>query len=306
MTSKSLRIAVIAGDGIGREVIPAGMAALEAAARGTDLALSFTELEWGCEYYARHGRMMDEDGLDRLATFDAIYLGAIGAPTVPDHIAVWELLLPLRQRFPAVRQPASDAAAARLDVAARQPRPGRHRHGLRPRKHRRRIRRPRRPHPRRHAARGRRADRPLHAARHRAHRALRLRGRGASGRERCSRARPSRTRCATRWSSGTRSRRSSARTTRRSSTASITSTRSPRAWSRTPATLDVIVASNLFGDILTDIGAAISGQPRHRAGREHQPGAPVSVDVRADSRLGAGYRRARASPIRLARSGPAR
>ncbi len=99
MTTKPLRIAVIAGDGIGREVIPAGMAALEAAVRGTDLALSFTEFEWGCEYYARHGRMMDEDALDRLARFDAIYLGAIGAPSVPDHIAVWQLLLPLRQRF---------------------------------------------------------------------------------------------------------------------------------------------------------------------------------------------------------------
>ena len=93
------KIAVIAGDGIGREVIPAGMAALEAATRGTGVALSFTELPWGCEYYLEHHRMMDEDGFDRLATFDAIYLGAIGAPGVADHVSVWELILPLRQRF---------------------------------------------------------------------------------------------------------------------------------------------------------------------------------------------------------------
>src|SRR5712692_10298000 len=97
--SHRFRIAVIAGDGIGREVIPAGLAAIEAAARGSDLALSFTELPWGCEFYARHGRMMDEDGFDRLATFDAIYLGAIGSPSVPDHLAVWDLILPIRQRF---------------------------------------------------------------------------------------------------------------------------------------------------------------------------------------------------------------
>src|SRR5882762_3691430 len=92
-------IAVIAGDGIGREVIPPGMAALEAATRGTDVSLSFTELPWGCEYYLAHRRMMDEDGFERLAAFDAIYLGAIGAPGVPDHVSVWELILPIRQRF---------------------------------------------------------------------------------------------------------------------------------------------------------------------------------------------------------------
>ncbi len=92
-------IAVIPGDGIGQEVIPAGIAAIEAAARGSNVSFTFTPLPWGCDYYTRHGRMMDADGFERLAKFDAIYLGAIGAPTVPDHIAVWDLLLPLRQRF---------------------------------------------------------------------------------------------------------------------------------------------------------------------------------------------------------------
>ena len=93
------KIAVIAGDGIGKEVVPAGLAAVAAATRRAGVSLEVTELPWGCDYYLRHGRMMDEDGFERLARFDAIYLGAIGSPAVPDHIAVWDLLLPVRQRF---------------------------------------------------------------------------------------------------------------------------------------------------------------------------------------------------------------
>ena len=92
------RIAIIAGDGIGKEVIPAGVAVLEAATRGRGVTLDFTELPWGCEYYLKHQRMMDEDGMARLAAFDAIYLGAIGAPTVPDRVTA-DLLLRIRQRF---------------------------------------------------------------------------------------------------------------------------------------------------------------------------------------------------------------
>jgi tartrate dehydrogenase/decarboxylase / D-malate dehydrogenase len=94
----SFRIAVIAGDGIGREVVPAGIAALQAATRGA-ASLTFVDLPWGCDYYVANGRMMDADGFDQLAKYDAIYLGAIGDPRVPDHVAVWDLLLPLRQRF---------------------------------------------------------------------------------------------------------------------------------------------------------------------------------------------------------------
>src|SRR6476619_6849709 len=98
-TTKVHKIAVIAGDGIGKEVIPAGIAAIEAATKGTSVSLSFSELPWGCEFYLAHGRMLEEDGCDRLAKFDAIYLGAIGAPTVPDHISAGDLLLPLRKHF---------------------------------------------------------------------------------------------------------------------------------------------------------------------------------------------------------------
>ena len=92
------RVAVIAGDGIGREVIPAGMAAIAAAVRDTDFKLAFTEFPWGCEFYQAHGRMLDDDGFERLAGFDAIYLGAIGAPGVPDGISA-ALILAIRQRF---------------------------------------------------------------------------------------------------------------------------------------------------------------------------------------------------------------
>jgi tartrate dehydrogenase/decarboxylase/D-malate dehydrogenase len=98
-TTRTHRIAVIPGDGIGKEVIEAGTAVLEAATRGSGVSLAFTHLPWGCDYYLEHGRMMDADGFTRLRAFDAIYLGAIGDPRVADHVAVWDLLLPLRQRF---------------------------------------------------------------------------------------------------------------------------------------------------------------------------------------------------------------
>ena len=96
--ASSFRIAVIAGDGIGREVIPAGMAAIDAATRGTGVAVSFTEFPWGCAYYTQHGRMMAEDAYDQLERFDAIYLGAIGAPSVPDRVSA-AIILAIRQRF---------------------------------------------------------------------------------------------------------------------------------------------------------------------------------------------------------------
>lgn len=96
---RTFNIAVIAGDGIGTEVIPAGINVLRRSVQGESCTLSFTEFPWGCEFYRRTGAMMSTDALDRLQEFDAIYLGAIGAPGVPDHVSVWELILPIRQRF---------------------------------------------------------------------------------------------------------------------------------------------------------------------------------------------------------------
>ncbi len=94
---KTYTIALLPGDGIGKEVVPAAVRVLESAAQG--FILSFTPFEWGCEYYLRAGQMMPADGLDQLRPFDAILLGAIGHPSVPDHISLRELLLRIRFEF---------------------------------------------------------------------------------------------------------------------------------------------------------------------------------------------------------------
>ncbi|MBQ7363048.1 MAG: tartrate dehydrogenase [Clostridia bacterium] len=94
------KIAVIAGDGIGPEVITEGVKVLSCVAKldgGFDF--EFTYFPWGCEYYLQHGRMMAEDGIETLSGFDAIFLGAVGAPGVPDHISLWDLLLIIRKKF---------------------------------------------------------------------------------------------------------------------------------------------------------------------------------------------------------------
>ena len=93
------RIAVIAGDGIGTEVVPAAIEVLDDVARSHDIELQWTYLPWSSAHYAETGAMMPEDGLDTLAGFDAIFLGAIGDPSLPDHVTLWELLLPIRRRF---------------------------------------------------------------------------------------------------------------------------------------------------------------------------------------------------------------
>jgi tartrate dehydrogenase/decarboxylase / D-malate dehydrogenase len=97
--SAARRVAVIPGDGIGQEVVPEGLRALEAAAGRFGVELSFTESDWGCAHHERHGRMMPEDGIMRLAGLDAIFLGAVGWPTVPDHVSLWGLLIPIRRCF---------------------------------------------------------------------------------------------------------------------------------------------------------------------------------------------------------------
>jgi tartrate dehydrogenase/decarboxylase/D-malate dehydrogenase len=94
-----IKVAVIPGDGIGTEVMPEGMRALEAAGAKHDIALEWTEFDWSCETYLKTGRMMPEDGIEQLSHFDSIYLGAVGFPTVPDHISLWGLLIPIRREF---------------------------------------------------------------------------------------------------------------------------------------------------------------------------------------------------------------
>jgi tartrate dehydrogenase/decarboxylase/D-malate dehydrogenase len=94
-----LTIAVIAGDGIGKEVVPEGMRVLERVAGRFGLELVFDEQDWSCDRYARTGRFMPEHGLESIARHDAIFLGAVGWPTVPDHVSLWGLLIPIRRRF---------------------------------------------------------------------------------------------------------------------------------------------------------------------------------------------------------------
>jgi len=118
------RIAVIPGDGVGREVIPEGIRVLNAAASG----LEFEEFPWGCAYYEKTGRMMPDDALPILARYDAIYLGACGWPTVPDHVSLWGLLLPIRKTFeqyvnlrpvrclPGVKSPLAGRGPADVDM----------------------------------------------------------------------------------------------------------------------------------------------------------------------------------------------
>ena len=93
------RLAVIPGDGIGNEVVPEGLRVLRAAGVRFGFEIEPVEFPWGCAYYLEHGEMMDADGLARLRDFDAIYLGAVGDPRVPDHVSLWGLLLRIRKAF---------------------------------------------------------------------------------------------------------------------------------------------------------------------------------------------------------------
>lgn len=96
---KNYRIASIPGDGIGKEVVPEGMRVLDAVGVKYDLSFTWDEFDWSCEYFTRQGRMMPEDGLEKIRHHDAIYLGAVGFPGVADHVSLWGLLIPIRREF---------------------------------------------------------------------------------------------------------------------------------------------------------------------------------------------------------------
>lgn len=93
------RIAVIPGDGIGKEVVPEGIRVLEAAGRRFGIEFEWQTFDWSCETYQKTGRMMPADGIEQLRDFDSIFLGAVGWPGVPDHISLWGLLIPIRREF---------------------------------------------------------------------------------------------------------------------------------------------------------------------------------------------------------------
>ena len=97
--SRRHRIAVIPGDGIGKETVPEGMRVLDAVGARFGIEFDWEIFDWGCERYARTGAMMPEDGIDTIRSHDAIFLGAVGFPGVPDHVSLWGLLIPIRRRF---------------------------------------------------------------------------------------------------------------------------------------------------------------------------------------------------------------
>jgi tartrate dehydrogenase/decarboxylase/D-malate dehydrogenase len=96
---KSYRIATIAGDGIGKEVVPEGIRVVDEAAKKAGITFEWDAFPWSCEVFAATGKMMPDDGLARIAHHDAIFLGAVGWPSVPDHVSLWGLLIPIRRAF---------------------------------------------------------------------------------------------------------------------------------------------------------------------------------------------------------------
>ncbi|WP_156291509.1 tartrate dehydrogenase [Oceanobacillus salinisoli] len=97
---KQFNIALIPGDGIGPEVVAEGVKILKAIEKNDEtVTFSFTEFPWGCEYYLEYGKMMDDNALEMLKDYDAIYLGAVGYPSVPDHISLRDLLIKIRKGF---------------------------------------------------------------------------------------------------------------------------------------------------------------------------------------------------------------
>jgi tartrate dehydrogenase/decarboxylase / D-malate dehydrogenase len=126
---RAFRVAVVPGDGIGQEVVPVGLRVLDAVAAqsGGALAFEYAHFPWGCRYYLETGRMIDPDTLDVLKGFDAIYFGAVGWPGVPDHVSLWGLRLAICQGFdqyvnirpvcllPGVESPLRNATAETMD-----------------------------------------------------------------------------------------------------------------------------------------------------------------------------------------------
>jgi tartrate dehydrogenase/decarboxylase/D-malate dehydrogenase len=121
------RIAVLPGDGIGKETVPESLKVLDAASRRFGFGLELKHYDWSCETYKQTGRMMPDDGLEQLAQSDSILLGAVGWPGVPDHVSLWGLLIPIRRGFdqyvnlrpcklmPGVRTPLAGRTEADID-----------------------------------------------------------------------------------------------------------------------------------------------------------------------------------------------
>ncbi len=125
--ARTHRIAVLPGDGIGKETVPESLKVLDAASRRFSFDIAYTHYDWSCETYQKTGAMMPPDGLDQLRESDSILLGAVGWPGVPDHVSLWGLLIPIRRGFdqyvnlrpckllPGVRTPLAGRTEADID-----------------------------------------------------------------------------------------------------------------------------------------------------------------------------------------------
>lgn len=124
---KIYRIALLPGDGIGKEVVPSAVEVLEAVGRRYDIGFTWTPYDWGCERFLREGAMMPDDGIAQVRDQDALLLGAVGAPGVPDHVSLWGMLIPLRRELrqyvnlrpvrllPGIRSPLTDRRPEDID-----------------------------------------------------------------------------------------------------------------------------------------------------------------------------------------------
>ncbi len=99
MTATSYSIATLPGDGIGLEVVPVAVRAVDEIGKIHGFSVNWRYFDWGCDYYLKTGLMMPEDALDTISGDDAIFLGAVGAPGVADHVSLWGMLIPIRRRF---------------------------------------------------------------------------------------------------------------------------------------------------------------------------------------------------------------
>jgi tartrate dehydrogenase/decarboxylase/D-malate dehydrogenase len=120
-------IALIPGDGIGKEVVPEAVRVMDILAKQHGFEMAYTEFPYSCEYYLKTGTMMPQDGIDQLLNFDAIFLGAVGDLQVPDHVSLWGLLLPIRRQMqqyvnlrpvrllPGIASPLADRTAQDID-----------------------------------------------------------------------------------------------------------------------------------------------------------------------------------------------
>jgi tartrate dehydrogenase/decarboxylase/D-malate dehydrogenase len=121
------RIALLPGDGIGKEVTPEAVRVLDVLSNKYNFEITYEEFPWSCEYYVKHGEMMPKDGIELLMDFDAILFGAVGRPDVPDHVALWGLILNIRRRLdqyvnlrpvkllPGIKSPLADRTAEDID-----------------------------------------------------------------------------------------------------------------------------------------------------------------------------------------------